>query len=758
MIDGVDVGALYSTLSNSSTGEWSITYNLPLNVDYGLHEVRVDFFGGFTWVDPMGQGDSLNPEYYLPSSDTQSFNATQTSQVVLTTPPGEIDRNQLLTIEGMLTDGAGRTLPSRSLSVYMNDQLLTGLNVDQNGNFSLFIPVPSDMPLGPRIVKIVFQGEEFILSSNSSSVFIVYAPTEVSISEPGAVAVGDNLILRGSVKDNLPSGNLANHSLEIFIDGVLIGITTSNENGDWTLNWVVSEFLNVGTHLVTVKAPQQGYYREGNAEVNLTIAYHSGVSLEVDSNIVTRGGEWNFSGRLYDADSDGLPGLDGREIILYLDGQEIDRTITLENGFYAFNHELGYSIARGGHDIMVVFIGETYYLPISYNMTVYARSDIDIEVLWISETIIRSDIEHPIKIEGRILEIGGGGSVIEDLVITLHWLPSGAENANLQWDESTGHFRIQSNAHYPMPPGPIDLVIKVESDSARYLNGGNEELSVSIMVPVNFEFTPDTIKLGKDDRIIRGTVNVTATDSLEPVSNISMTASLVNATDGTTHFRVIEMTDQDGLFTYEFKSIEGLPTLWDRGFWGELEIIFSTDSLFIDPSNRTWLATQHGGIDIEYETPAESSIFQSALFVVFFLILIAGLVSSGLYYQRRRNATIDDLAGIFSYTAELLAAGDEFREAIYNCYESLCQILMRRGFLRRDFETVREFEIAIRSALPISEQSLIALDRIFEEARYSSHVLGEGHRQNAQIALNAVLQEIDQLQEIPVRDDYIASE
>jgi hypothetical protein len=36
--------------------------------------------------------------------------------------------------------------------------------------------------------------------------------------------------------------------------------------------------------------------------------------------------------------------------------------------------------------------------------------------------------------------------------------------------------------------------------------------------------------------------------------------------------------------------------------------------------------------------------------------------------------------------------------------------------------------------------------------------LGEGHRQNAQIALNAVLQEIDQLQEIPVRDDYIASE
>ena len=158
------------------------------------------------------------------------------------------------------------------------------------------------------------------------------------------------------------------------------------------------------------------------------------------------------------------------------------------------------------------------------------------------------------------------------------------------------------------------------------------------------------------------------------------------------------------------------------------------------------------------QTISIMEVVNISLLAVLFVIIIAGLVGSGLYYQRRRSAAIDELAGIFSYTAELLAAGDEFREAIYNCYESLCQILMRRGFLRRDFETVREFEIAIRSALPISEQSLIALDRIFEEARYSSHVLGEGHRQNAQIALNAVLQEIDQLQDIPVRDDYIASE
>ena len=71
------------------------------------------------------------------------------------------------------------------------------------------------------------------------------------------------------------------------------------------------------------------------------------------------------------------------------------------------------------------------------------------------------------------------------------------------------------------------------------------------------------------------------------------------------------------------------------------------------------------------------------------------------------------------------------------------QSLTRRGFLRRNFETVREFEMAIRGALPISEASLVSLDRIFEEARYSSHVLGDAHRDNAQLALSSVVDEIE---------------
>ncbi len=758
-IDGVSVGPVYSTQSNASTGEWAITYDLPLDTDYGMHTVTVSFLGGFTWVDPMGQGDSLNPEYYLPSSHTTEFNALQTSQIVLTTPPGEIDRNELLLIEGMLTDGSGRVLPNRNLEVSMNGQFLTGLSVDENGTFSLYIPVPPNMELGPRVVLISYQGEEFVLGSNSSTIFTVYGPVEVSVVKPSSVAVGDSLALRGTVKDNLPGGWLANHSLQIFVDGVLVGITSTDENGEWNYVWIVSDFLEVGNHTLTVRAPEQGYHRLSSAETVLTVAYHTGMTLQVDSTVITRGGTWNFTGRLFDDDSSGRPGLEDRELTLRLDGEVVGMLTTSIDGTFSYTHDAGYAIARGPHNIAFSFAGETYYLPVQYNMTVYTRADIVIEVFSNNLVIIRGDPDSPIKLNGRILEIGGEGNVMHNMTISLHWEDSLLPLRGNPWqDDGTEHFGLITNAIQVMPPGPLTLTIRVEPDGSRYLNGDIIEVEVMILISVVFDFEPDSLYLAEGKRLLQGSVNVSALDTGQSVPDFSLSAYLVNGTcdnkHSSTHFSVVGLTDQDGLFTYHFEAVAGLAPFYNQSFWGEMRVCFSTDSDFVDPINKTWLANYHGGLDIEYEQQASPS-FQPALYALVVLIVLGVVAGAFVLVRRRRQAAIDELASVFSYTAELLAAGDEVREAIFNCYESLCQILMRRGFLRRDFETVREFEMAIRNALPISEQALVALDRIFEEARYSSHVLGEPHRQNAQMALSTVLQEIDELQDIPERDSYL---
>ncbi|NCG00686.1 MAG: DUF4129 domain-containing protein [Euryarchaeota archaeon] len=92
------------------------------------------------------------------------------------------------------------------------------------------------------------------------------------------------------------------------------------------------------------------------------------------------------------------------------------------------------------------------------------------------------------------------------------------------------------------------------------------------------------------------------------------------------------------------------------------------------------------------------------------------------------------------------------REAIFTCYQSLCATFQEHGFLRRDFETVREFEMAIRQAMPqISEESLLALDNMFEQARYSRDEMGEQHQAAAQQALGRMGEEISSLTKIPPR-------
>ena len=122
------------------------------------------------------------------------------------------------------------------------------------------------------------------------------------------------------------------------------------------------------------------------------------------------------------------------------------------------------------------------------------------------------------------------------------------------------------------------------------------------------------------------------------------------------------------------------------------------------------------------------------------MILLAGV--GVLWYRKRKQDVLDEIASIFSYTAELLAHGDEVRESIFHCYEDLCRVLTKHGYLRRDFETVREFEMALRGALPIREDSLVELDNVFEEARYSRHELNTQDSLRAQSALEGVQSEL----------------
>jgi hypothetical protein len=169
------------------------------------------------------------------------------------------------------------------------------------------------------------------------------------------------------------------------------------------------------------------------------------------------------------------------------------------------------------------------------------------------------------------------------------------------------------------------------------------------------------------------------------------------------------LTDSDGVATFEFNND---PPYGDDDIFGKL----SLDIDITDPrlSQQTLDNFDSQTFAPEYEYEEEAAGISVWTYVV--LLFLAAIVAAGtvMYQRRKETELMSEMAEVFEYTAELLAAGDSIREAIFNCYQNLCASLQSRGLLRRDFETVREFEVAIRQATPgISDESLQALDNMF---------------------------------------------
>ena len=209
------------------------------------------------------------------------------------------------------------------------------------------------------VIGMEFAGEDFLLPSESSVIFTVFSPVFVTLDPIGPVAVGDTMLISGSSKDNLEDGWLDSQTIEVFIDGVLVGITSSQENGLWSLEWVIPESMDVGNHSISAISPAQGFYRQGSIESNFTVSYHTSISHQVEESYVTRGGHWNFSGRLFESDTGFEQGLEGREISVQLDGKTVGSVMTEEGGLFSYTNRVQYASSRGSHNVSFHFGGCT---------------------------------------------------------------------------------------------------------------------------------------------------------------------------------------------------------------------------------------------------------------------------------------------------------------------------------------------------------------------------------------------------------------
>lgn len=78
-----------------------------------------------------------------------------------------------------------------------------------------------------------------------------------------------------------------------------------------------------------------------------------------------------------------------------------------------------------------------------------------------------------------------------------------------------------------------------------------------------------------------------------------------------------------------------------------------------------------------------------------------------------------------------LVSGEDFRAAVLRCYKTMVLLFEQHGTRALPSQTAREFESDALRAMGVSQENIDDLTSLFEEARYSTHTIGERQRDGA---------------------------
>ncbi len=148
----------------------------------------------------------------------------------------------------------------------------------------------------------------------------------------------------------------------------------------------------------------------------------------------------------------------------------------------------------------------------------------------------------------------------------------------------------------------------------------------------------------------------------------------------------------------------------------------------------------------EVVPPSAWDDFTSFWIYVIIVIIIIFLIAFFLFMAwYRKQQRIRGIKRIIKRAADQLIAGNEYTYVIFKSYQKLGAHLRKYGYLRRESETFREFEDAVRTALPVDRVSMDRFLGLLEEARYSQHDIGEDQRNKAIVNLRNIERSLERI-------------
>jgi len=389
----------------------------------------------------------------------------------------------------------------------------------------------------------------------------------------------------------------------------------------------------------------------------------------------------------------------------YFHGQYIDTLTTTSEGLFFHEYTVPYDSEAGSNAITIQYIPDVFYLPSSstWQLQVYHNTRIsmeDFEGITNSTVVITGyvfdKVDRPIQ------------NIDVRLVLDSGFPVDGTTDVN-------GMFSIPIKVPLSINLGYHNLSATFAGNDMYISNSTTSKLFIKGQTYLVLDI-PSFLEYNQS---YSGQIKLQMYDGT-PVSGASLLVSLEPI--GMT---LMVITDSNGTATFDsiFSGNSTNPV--------NVKITYTGDNYYVASDIES---------TIIYRAPVQEDSYALWVIVGALLISSSGIMLGWKWYRERH---LREIQRILESTAFALESNMDYRDSIVFSYKEMCKVLHGYGYLRRHFETVREFQNALQEALSLDHDSVARLTGLYEEADYTTKNLDDDHRLNAVSALRTVIESLD---------------
>ncbi|MEC7712624.1 MAG: DUF4129 domain-containing protein, partial [Candidatus Thermoplasmatota archaeon] len=666
-----------------------------------VQSVNGDFEGSFKLpYDTMVGNHSLTAKvedqnYLRESSDEVEIFVQRETEIVIQWLGGY--RNQSSTVSGYLRDVAGVGLSDLELEFYFDGDYVGNITTQDLGLYSFDFLVPSATSLGTHNIEVLFQGSYYYITSDNNVNSEILSTTSFEFSEI-EVFRNQEFFLSSHLFDDL-SNPMVNEHVNVTFNGKKYHLITDSE-GFVEQNITLLPTQKLGNYIAKWEYLGFNYYLPSSAEQEVRVLASTNIQLYSDSEVIV-GETFTFNGTLRDDMGNPLDAV----LSFSFDGNIIETIESDSNGYFENTYLVPNESIAGPNTIMITYIPDEFYLSSTSSWVLKVSHNIRIEMP--DYDAMTNSTE---EISGFVFD--KANRPVSNLEVRLS-LDSGFPLIGKTNTE--GKFSIDLEIPFGTSLGYHNLTVESLGNNYYIGNSTTSKLFVqgqtflTLDIPASLEYKQEftgTITLQMyDGTFVSGAPLLI---SLEP---LGMTTMVVTDFNGT------------ATFTSYFSGNSTVPMEVLVNYTGNEEYVASSiESTII------------------YRAPTQESSYALWAIIGATVVASSGVLLGWKWYRERH---LREIQRILESTALALEANMDYRDSIVFSYKEMCKVLQGHGYLRKHFETVREFQEALRTALSLDQDSVARLTILYEEADYTKKELDDDHRINAVSALRTVIESLD---------------